>query len=121
MKTSYLKNLKQERQQFAYDFVSKNNGNSELKSIIEQLGMMIYANGLISTIAYLNNTKSNTKNELYKNITLWLKKNYIPFGTRDLLQYLLERDYNVRLHIQITKEVLALTDTYKEMAKTEIN
>lgn len=110
-----MNNLKLNRQKFAYACVSGN--DKKYKNAVEKAGMMIYKNGLISTIA---NIKAN-ETVLYGHIKDWLKKeNYsLGFGNNaDLLKNLLATDPNTLLIL--TEEVLLLTDALKEFVKAEI-
>ena len=120
-----LKNIKREKQKFAYKQVkdikeNDNIKNKDYKSLVEKLGMMIYTNGLISTMAHLK-AKKGVHKELYKHISAWFKRKelQIPFRMDkrdDLLQKLLYLD-NSRMMMLLTKEAIHLSDAFKEMVK----
>jgi len=129
-----LKNIKKEMQEFAFEKVdevyTKNNKIfNEYKSLVEKMGMMIYNNGLISTVANFKaneyNKKGNKKYEyiaISNHINLWLTdksiyKEFVHNGTSDeLLQRLLSID-NGRHLLALTKEAVKLSDALKEMVK----
>jgi len=124
---SILKSRKHQRQKFAYDcFQSVQNGiKSKYKTQIEKLGMILYTNGLTSTLAYIKAGRENN-NEfrfLYKHLTQWiLQENpIIGFSIEnddDLLEKVLEID-NSRVVLALTQEFLTLSDALKEIVKAE--
>ena len=121
---SILKNIKREKQIFAYKQVnSVKSKKKEYASLVEKLGMMIYTNGLISTMAHLK-AKGKTHKELYEHISDWFKRKelQIPFrmDKRDdfLAELLKEKDS--RMMMLLTKEAIHLSDAFKEMVKVMV-
>ena len=117
---SYLKSKKLERQNYSFGIVSRLQGNKkEYKSKVESLGMMIYNNGLVSTLSQLK----LKENELYNHLMSWIVKNRVvnfPFdNSKDLLNEVLEINDSMVLHA-LTLELLAITDTLKEILKAEV-
>ena len=117
-----LKNIKRQRQLFAYNKVHGvgNQQKKEYASMVEKIGMMIYTNGLISTMAHLK-AKGGASGLLYTHISDWFirEDSHIPFSMNqqdDLLKKLLELD-NSRTMMLLTKEVIRLSDALKEMTK----
>ncbi|MGE5356832.1 MAG: type III-B CRISPR module-associated protein Cmr5 [Deltaproteobacteria bacterium] len=111
----HLQSLKLNRQIYAFDQV-KDHGNKEYKSAMEQVGMMIYNSGLISTLAFIKNKESR----IYIDIKTWFcKQEHIEFSlneSEDLLIKALQIEDPMIL-IEVTREVLKLTDTFKEILK----
>lgn len=125
-----LKNRKLERQQFAFDqFIALDSSYKEnFKTFIERMGMMLYTNGLISTVAFIRSRRfDRNENEtefkyVYDFLNNWLREDRVivfKLGeTEDLLEMLLELD-NSRTHLAITKELLLVSDAFKEIVKAE--
>lgn len=118
---SVLKNIKREKQKFAYKKVNDVKSNKkEYASQVEKLGMMIYTNGLISTMAHLR-AKSVAHKELYKHISDWFKREelQIPFKMEERDDFLTElfKENDSRMMMLLTKEAIHLSDAFKEMVK----
>ena len=119
-----LKNIKRQRQLFAYEKVSSVNRNKkEYASQVEKIGMMVYTNGLISAMAHLK-AKGGAHKQLYDHFSEWFKREHsqIPFSMNqndDLLKKLLDLN-NSRTMMLLTKEAIQLSDAFKEMVKVKI-
>lgn len=117
---SYLQSIKLARQICAYESVKSVSINKkEYKSVVERMGMMIYSNGLISTLCQLKIKNS----VIYGHIGEWIKKQKsLGFNIQDnidLLDHIVQiRDSRVLLALTI--ETLKFTDALKEMVKSEI-
>lgn len=117
-----LQNIKRKRQKFAWDKVNEViSKQKEYKSLVEEIGMMIYSNGLISTLAFLKG-KGGVHKDLYSHIAKWLEEdNIIPFKL-DTNEDLLEKAISIedaRQLMLLTKEILVLSDAFKEMVKAK--
>lgn len=122
-----LKSLKQDRQQFAFDCISEIKSAhgglpSKYKSLCEELGMMLFTNGLVSSMAKYNGNSSirerNECNFMVDHIFGWMHNRGLiesnVFSMNDLVQV------DSTKMMQLTKEVVLLSDALKEMAKSEI-
>lgn len=111
---AYLQSLKLARQVYAFNRV-KTHGNKEYKSAMEQIGMMIYNSGLMSTLAAID-----SKSKIYIDIKDWFYvQQQIGFNLNDnddLLIKALQIEDPMILN-ELTREVLRLTDTFKEILK----
>jgi CRISPR type III-B/RAMP module-associated protein Cmr5 len=121
---SVLQNRKRERQVYAYNKVHEVNRNDfkKYKSLIEETGMMLYTNGLISTLAYLK-AGEGEKKTWYKHLSGWFaRQSVIPFSynnhSDDLLEKVLQLD-DARTLMLLTKEAIILSDAFKEMVKAK--
>jgi CRISPR type III-B/RAMP module-associated protein Cmr5 len=117
-----LQNIKRERQVFAYEKVDKvGNDFKKYKSLIEKTGMMLYTNGLISTLAFLK-AGGGEKKEWYDHLSDWFKQqSVVPFtlaDNDDLLDKVLKIN-DGRTLMLLTKEALILSDAFKEMVKAK--
>jgi len=125
-----LQNIKRKKQVFAWEKVNEvKTKKTEYKSLVEKIGMMIYTNGLISTLAHLKGKQSkpnkpNEYNYLYNHLSEWLKQeDFIPFkltNNKDLLEEVLSID-NAKVLLLLTKEILILSDAFKEMVKAKMD
>ncbi len=123
-----LQNLKIKMQEFAFTKVSEVDKNifEKYKSAVESLGMMLYTNGLVSTLAFYQGKNTREYNVLYENIEEWLTNddsivnNLIPVLSDDstFFKRILAID-DARSLMLITKEVIKLSDALKEMVKAE--
>lgn len=123
-----LKSLKQDRQKYAFECIAEIKSvhrslPSKYKSLCEELGMMLYTNGLVSSMAKYNGKSSNTERNEYNymvaNIFGWLYNRGLTESNIFIMKDLVQVD-STRM-IQLTKEVVLLSDALKEMAKSEIN
>ena len=127
---SLQKTLEQGRAKVAYDSAEEGNGitkKSEYKAYVKKIPMLIKANGLGATFAYVN-AKSSTKTDkagyayhlLYQHTTKWLKDE--PKG---LISDMLTNDNLVKVLIglnsheyrAVTNEVLAFLVWLKRFAE----
>ncbi len=120
---SILKNIKREKQKFAYKQVkdvkeNDNIKNKDYKSLVEKLGMMIYTNGLISAMAHLK-AKGGASEQLYNDFSNWFQSHaQLPYKIdSNLLETLLLEINDSRMMMLLTKEAIHLSDAFKEMVK----
>lgn len=113
-----LKNIKQERQQHAFDAVKAvdNQKKKEYKSAVESFGMIVYTNGLISLLASYKKKNPSIYNQLHN----WLHhKGLVGSNNSHFLEEIIAIDSGVLM--QCTKETIMYSDALKEMTKAIIN
>lgn len=116
----HLQSIKLKRQQYAYQAVTTYpNNKKDYKSKVESLGMMIYHNGLVSTLTQLKKKETDIYNQIHKWITQHPSICFNYNGCNDLLDKVVTIGNPMVLHA-LTIEILALTDALKEIIKAEI-
>jgi CRISPR type III-B/RAMP module-associated protein Cmr5 len=121
---SVLRNRKQNRQLFAYtNFTSFSGSKEKYKALVEKMGMMIYTNGIVSTIAHLKAKNDDEYKTLYTHFSEWIiNENPVTGFSIGNDDDLLERVLGIedsRLLLALTKEYLLLSDALKEIVKAE--
>ena len=116
-----LQSIKLKRQQYAYLAVKgiQDDNKSDYKSMVESLGMMIYHNGLVSTLSQLKKKEPEIYTQIHKWITSHPTIGFNFNGHIDLLDTVLKIENPMTLNA-LTLEILSLTDALKEIIKAEI-
>ncbi len=113
---THLRNLKLERQQYAFECANQVEDQKLYKARCEDLAMMVYTNSLLSAAALLKEGKEAEK-ELYGHIQGWLQKDGIGLIQSDLLVDLTAPSMTSSQLRLCTKEVMLLADHLKEMCQ----
>lgn len=112
---------KLEMQQQAFNEVKSvtERDRKKYKTAVENFGMQVYANGLITTLAVIK--ADNDKKLLYKHITRWLQKRFpqIFHNVEDLFPVLLSHSINSYTLMLLTNEALFFADELKAFVKAE--
>lgn len=114
-----MENTLLEKQKFAYNKITSLESEiskKKYKTSIENFGLLVYTNGLISAMAVTKKKNS----DLYNHIKDWLKPKYylLGFENDELLKNLLDLEMDTLLII--TDEVIQLADVLKQFAKAEL-
>lgn len=105
---------KLKRQNYAFSCINQLSSNT-YKAKIENFGLVIYKNGLISALLMANNKEI----ELYKHITKWLIQDpIINLENNNVIMQKLVELTPIEL-MAITEESLLLSDALKEFTKAK--